>query len=128
LGLGDIKSELTFYVMFPEALSTFSKKMMEKRVSEGFKLVTTESVQVDTLENVFVKYALDKEIDFVSIDTEGFDYKVLSGNNWKRFRPKVVCVERAVGSEGINISRLLETYGYKKVHETINNNIFSCLT
>ena len=35
----------------------------------------------------------DKEIDFLDIDVEGADFKVLKGINFKRFKPKLICIE-----------------------------------
>src|SRR5437868_11176844 len=34
-----------------------------------------------------------KQIDFLKIDVEGAEKAVLSGNDWNRFRPKVVLAE-----------------------------------
>ena len=34
-----------------------------------------------------------KEIDFLNIDTEGYDLEVLKGLDFKKYKPKLICVE-----------------------------------
>lgn len=40
------------------------------------------------------------EIDFLKIDVEGNEGEVLSGNDWTRYRPKIVVAEAAVLEDG----------------------------
>lgn len=46
-----------------------------------------------TVETVTLATRIDEEIDFLKIDTEGFDLFVLQGLNWARHRPRVVVCE-----------------------------------
>ena len=125
IGLSDKPSKLTFYVMFPESLSTFSREMMEKRRDERYTLIKEVQVQVDTLANIFTKCAGSKEIDFISIDTEGYDYNVLLGNDWKKYKPKVICVEKSSYEDQERIEKYLRELGYIKATETIGNLIYT---
>ena len=50
------------------------------------------NVKVDTLNNILTKYNVTS-IDFMKIDVEGHEKRVLEGNDWKKFRPKVICIE-----------------------------------
>ena len=34
-----------------------------------------------------------KKIDLMNIDVEGMDIEVLDSNDWKQYRPAVVCIE-----------------------------------
>lgn len=34
-----------------------------------------------------------KQIDFLNIDAEGFDYAVLTSNDWSRYKPEVIAIE-----------------------------------
>ena len=47
------------------------------------------------LKEVLNKYLPNNitEIDFFTIDVEGFDLNVLESNDWEKFRPKIVVVE-----------------------------------
>ena len=56
------------------------------------------------------------EIDFLTVDVEGFDYEVLNSNDWNRYRPKVVVFElhasNPISDEGNKIKNLLNNNGY----------------
>ncbi|OGC45495.1 hypothetical protein A2V49_02590 [candidate division WWE3 bacterium RBG_19FT_COMBO_34_6] len=119
LGISDNRSEFIFYKMFPESLSTFSKEEMEKKVKEGYKLISKNKVKVKKLEDIIKEYKI-KDLDFVSIDTEGFDINVLFSADWQYFYPKVICIE----GKDINIEKYLMEKGYNKYIESINNRIY----
>ena len=38
-------------------------------------------------------------IDFLSVDTEGFDLTVLHSNNWQKYRPRFILVETLNATE-----------------------------
>ena len=55
-----------------------------------------EIVRVKTLpfSAILEKYLpSNTEIDFFSIDVEGYELSVLKSNDWKRFRPRVIVTE-----------------------------------
>lgn len=79
-----------FYVMDSPTLNTFSKEEMLRYVAMGHKL--TNTIKVSLLDiNSILKSA--GELDFLNIDIEGLDFAVLQMINWKKYRPKCVCVE-----------------------------------
>lgn len=119
IGISNTKSTLTFYQMFPESISTFSKKQMKLKLKEGFKLISTKTVEVKRLEDVLNKFKV-KNIDFISIDTEGLDFNVLEGINWNKTKPKVICIE----DKDTKIEKYLFEKGYSKYIEYINNRIY----
>lgn len=49
-------------------------------------------VEIRTLDNVLDDYNV-QNIHFLKVDVEGFEYEVIAGNNWKKYRPEVVCIE-----------------------------------
>ena len=54
---------------------------------------------------------------FLSIDVEGAELDVLKTNDWKRFKPRLICIESWPGEANINknkIEKLLEDQGYIK--------------
>lgn len=59
---------------------------------------STHTMKVDTLKNVLTEHGV-KVIDFLKIDVEGFEKEVIEGNDWKKFRPKVICIEANHRSE-----------------------------
>lgn len=93
LGIGTQERMIFFYQFNPDTISTFSESTAKKYKNMGFALVSRKSIKVVPLRNVFANYLKGKSIDFLSVDTEGFDMQVLQSNNWKKYLPKVVCIE-----------------------------------
>lgn len=50
------------------------------------------TVGVTTLSEVYKKY-VTRKVNFIKIDVEGFEYKVVAGNEWDSNRPEVICIE-----------------------------------
>lgn len=130
IGLGNVDSYLTFYKFFPDTLSTFSKEENDAYIKKGYKLIDTIKVEVKQLSNVFTEHCDNQNIDFMSIDTEGFDMQVLEGNDWIHFKPTIICIESVshVDKEGKEQNENQETFlkkvGYKKVCDTGLNSIY----
>lgn len=96
MGAGEIEESLDYFVFQPDTVSTFDPVEAKEFENLGHKLVKTNKIQVSTLAKILEKNVpRETVIDLLSSDTEGFDFKVLSGNNWQRFRPKLVVVETA---------------------------------
>lgn len=49
-------------------------------------------VEIKTLAQVFREQKV-KQVDFLKIDVEGFEYEVIVGGDWEKYRPKVLCIE-----------------------------------
>jgi len=94
-GISCEEGKITFYEIFPDTLSTFSKTTQLEYVAQGFKLVSTLAVNVFPLPVILSKHHVEK-IDFLSLDTEGYDLNVLASNDWSKYRPKLICIETEV--------------------------------
>lgn len=123
LGIANKSGKLKYFKFEPETLSTFSTSAAKDYKSQGFKLVGTSKIQVLKLAGVLESHSGGKDIDFMSVDVEGYDYEVLKSNNWKKFKPKLICVEVA-GQVEKNIEKFLTRIGYKKICKNHNNLIF----
>ncbi len=70
----------------------------------------------------------DQQIDFLTIDVEGMELKVLSSNDWSKYRPKLVMLESfATLSEDLlhsNVVKLLEHHDYRVIIKTTNELAF----
>lgn len=90
-GVGDKDGIASFHEFPPEISghSTFNKTPNDDENQTGHK---EYEVPIRTLKSILDEYG-DKEIDFLKIDVEGYEYKVIKGNDWQQYRPKVVCVE-----------------------------------
>ena len=125
LGVGKKNGFLFFYEFFPSTLSTLSAKEAKKYINEGFKLVSQKKVPVKTLSFILEKYCKNKVINFLSVDTEGMDLEVLQSNNWKKYKPQVICVENHGNNK--NILNFLKEHGYQLKYNNGLNSIFSVL-
>lgn len=82
-------------------------------------------VSVDKLENVLDELTI-KEIDFISIDTEGTEVDVLEGLNLNKYRPKFILAEYNTASKANGkLIPYLVTKGYQPVYINTWNIIFS---
>ena len=122
VGVGRKRGKLTFYRMDPQTISTFSKKQADEYLKQGFRLVGSLDVPVRTLERIFAAYA--KRIDFLTLDVEGFEMEVLASNDWKRFRPALLCIETPEEKEKHMIIRFLKRKGYAMVFDNGLNSFY----
>jgi FkbM family methyltransferase len=129
MGIGNKASNQTFYKFIPSALSTFSKKTALSYENQGYKLVKKSKNKISTLSNIFSQYLDGKNIDFMSIDVEGLDLQVLKGNNWSKFKPKLICIESVdhdISGENKKKRNDISTFLYKKGYEKkFDNNLNS---
>lgn len=93
VAIGDQDGEQTFYEFSANpALSTFVQlEAEEHRQRFGYAYVARR-VPVRTLRSICAEQSV-REIDFMSIDVEGYERQVLSGADWRRWRPRVVLIE-----------------------------------
>lgn len=85
-------------------------------VLSGLKKTTGKSYQVKTktLNKILIENKI-KKIDYLSIDTEGNEYNIISKLDFKKFLPKVVTIEHNYSSSRVKINKLMERNGYKLV-------------
>ena len=111
------------------------KLFYQKELSQ---LSTTESIQAEMVfqgnikEKVIQAFTLDEilnkskyknsKIDFLDIDVEGADLKVLEGLSFEKFKPELICVE-------IHARKIIESEIYKflvdKKYKLIWSGVFS---
>ncbi len=70
-------------------ISTFSDIEKKENIIDKYE---DYKVEVQTLEWVFKNQGVD-QVHFLKIDVEGYEYEVLEGNDWDKFRPELICVE-----------------------------------
>lgn len=125
MGVFNEKRKLNYYMFEESQLNTFSERVKSDRLKKGKKLISIRSIELDTLASILDKYCKGK-IDFFSIDTEGFDLKVLKSNNWKKYSPKLIIVELINGGDLFRdkIYLFLKKKGYSFYAKTGNSVIF----
>ncbi|MFM7079096.1 MAG: FkbM family methyltransferase [Bacteroidota bacterium] len=93
-GIGAREGKLMYYMLESEpSMNTFSLESLQAcRMDE--KITSTAEVPVVRFEEIQKKYIpTNTHIDFVSIDTEGYEMEVLSGFNFEWQRPSIFAVE-----------------------------------
>jgi len=113
-GSPDQRGKALFQISENNALSKLSSN---SPVSPEIKF---EEVQVVTLDDI-LNQAQNPQIDFISIDVEGFELQVLQGFNIAKHQPKLLLIEDNF-SQRLNVHRYLKRNGYRLVKRTGCNN------
>jgi len=123
IGISNHQDKLLFYIFDAHTLSTFSKKQARVYKLGGHKIVKKISIKTFQLKQIFGKYLKKRKVDFMSVDTEGYDMLILKSNDWFRYKPTVICVESTIDKNSNNkgysgIDFFLRSLGYKKITTT----------
>jgi len=131
IGVGAEESEMDFYVFDEHTLSTFDTNSVDEFKKMGHKVKKIVKVNVLPLKSVLEKCCSDKQIDILSIDTEGYDLEVLKSNDWNKFRPRFVIVETLEyrkDGKGKKLNDIFDPFmsnvNYKKMADTYINTIY----
>lgn len=86
---------INYFIFDEPALNGFSSKLSEQRdKNTKYKIKRVVKMKPKKLSNILDTYLpQDIKIDFMSVDVEGFEYQVLSSNNWKKYRPLYLLIE-----------------------------------
>lgn len=113
------KSGLLKLRQYPDGsgLSTLSEAMKKSYLTDGkLKAVTKKykdiAVKVITLKDLYKEYVKEVEVDFLKVDVEGHEMQVLQGNDWNKYRPKIICIESNHIKE--DWPKLLKESGYEE--------------
>jgi len=123
VGIGASRGELEFYKVDKHGgvYSGFDRRNVLKYARE--EEIITIKIPVFNLNDIFSEYIKDNIlIDFMSIDVEGFEIEVLSGNNWSKYRPLLIVIE--FGHRGKEIVDFLNNAGYSYIFNNGINGVF----
>jgi FkbM family methyltransferase len=123
VGVGATRAELSFYVLSEPSISSFNRRIARLNVRTfGGRIVSVSKVSIYTIADILEQHAIDRKIDFMSLDVEGFELEALKGNDWSRFRPLVIIVE--TNKDGNDVARFLENCRYAPVFTNMTNTLF----
>jgi len=123
IGVGVDRSKLTFYELTYPSLSSFDKNAaLYNAKKHHVKIEKEYEVEVMPLREICQQYAKDKPIDFLSIDTEGYEMEVLTSNNWELYRPTLIIIEP--GQNNNEIYDYLVGQSYQPIYRNGINAIF----
>jgi FkbM family methyltransferase len=110
-GVGDSAGILEFTIFGDGSQNSFDSKMVAA-VSERFKVSKKVSIPVLPLRDILSEHMpVGRTIDYMNIDCEGFDEKVIDGNDWKLYAPKFLSIE----VPGLRIDRVSENSIVRKL-------------
>jgi FkbM family methyltransferase len=120
-GVGNNDGEDDYYSFKRDTRNTFSKQQADEWKSQSGQEYKIEKIKVYSLNSIINKYFYNKTPDLISLDTEGYEEKILSSFNWD-YKPKIFCIESAGRKDVLN--SLFIAKGYSVYAETPANTIF----
>jgi FkbM family methyltransferase len=107
-------NKLTFNEAKFGELSTIDNYANSDKHFGNRKKGTKYKVNTISLIDLLEKYNAPKIIDYLSIDTEGSEYEILSSFNFDKYKFKVITCEHNFTSNRDNIFNLLSKKGYER--------------
>ena len=122
--LGTIRGQMDFFELEgrTNASSLNLDVVTRSSKTKGTKIIP-KRIETMPLAEVFEKYLDNREIDFISIDVEGYELEVLIGNDWLKYRPRVLIVE-TVHRNYLKIVEYLKKLDYLLVYNGGVDSIF----
>jgi FkbM family methyltransferase len=116
--VSDTPGRLLYHEVVGTGLSTCDPEEAERAATKGFKVVP-HTIKAMSLRQI-LEEEVPPEIDLLKVDVEGFELKVLSSNDWRRFRPKVILSEATFPESPCRrpdvVSPYLAEQGYRRVY------------
>ena len=99
-------------------ISSFSYSDSHAKVrKEGIKY----NVNTISLEDLLKKYNAPKQIDYLSIDTEGSEYEILNNFDFSLYNIKIITCEHNFSKNREKICELLKNNGYTRKLKDLSN-------
>ena len=95
IGIAEKSGTLMFREYEGTGYSTLSSRMKKDHIDDDERYVKKfedYTIPVKSLKDIFQEHNVSS-IQFLKVDVEGFEYEVLEGNDWKKYRPEVICIE-----------------------------------
>jgi len=133
VGAGSQDGVMRLYDLIPAVLTTFDEEIALRHITDGRAvLVAQREIPVRTLSSLCREAEVPARIDFLSIDCEGNDIRVLEGLDWSQKKPILICIETAGVAKaqeskpgsGRDIKQFLEVLGYRILQQCGVNTFF----
>ena len=117
IGVSDKNGEQEMYYHHERsAINTLDIKRSSKSIlKKNIKTLTLNSI----IENSKFK---NKQIDYVSIDVEGYELNVLKGFDLNKYQPKALSIEY------IDAEMIKEEYYHQNINNILNSNLYKYIT
>jgi FkbM family methyltransferase len=115
--ISDVEEEVTFNLLDMPGMGTADPQMVARAERIGRTVTGRQSMRTRRLDEVIADSLRSvPPIDFLNVDVEGYDLKVLRSNDWNKYRPLLILVEDlAMDLERVSenpIKRFMNSVGY----------------
>jgi FkbM family methyltransferase len=129
IGVSDEAGNSKFYIFNEPALNTFSSEEAERKDNvANYKIIEVKTVTTHPLRDILRQHLPEgTAIDYLNIDVEGLDLKVLSSNDWDKYQPAIISVEYNELTTNVKDSELyryLSGKGYDLISVLFNTLFF----
>jgi FkbM family methyltransferase len=94
-GVSDEYGELSYYVFgATSTVNSFSEELSAKLVDSGEKIEKIIRIKVQPINDILEKHLKENQhIDFITIDVEGFELRILQSFNFEKYAPNYFLIE-----------------------------------
>ena len=131
IGVSSVAGELTYYEFATTELNTFSAERADRLTRNGERGTGNRAVATRPLSSVLDEHAGGRQVDFISVDCEGFDLEVLKSADLAHWRPTSVLVEDLQGfyafrrgEEPSEIQRFMRSCDYQPVAQALYSTLY----
>lgn len=127
IGISNECGDSTLYQFERPEFNTFSEEAAQEIEKKGIKQIGERKVKLDTYNNVVSKYLNGKAPDILFLDAEGLDEIILRSIDFKKYCPKIICIETyayGVGQKNYEIINFLLDEKFSIHADTFVNTIF----
>lgn len=131
IGIGHATEKRNFYTIEPKTLSTFNQNTAELYIAMGHEITAVTAVEFLSVDDLVRIYAIENDIDILSIDIEGGELEVIQDLLSNGVRPKVIICETLSYSKELNKTKKQQdviagivSLDYTLYSDTFVNSIF----
>lgn len=128
IGCGEVEGEISYFSFEEPAYNTMDEAMANLYINNKVSILKEKiKVKVMPLKRIFSMHLGKNEIDFMDLDVESYELQVLKGNDWNKYRPKIIVMESLMDVIGDirdvfkdEAVAYLNTQGYRMVSRAFN--------
>jgi FkbM family methyltransferase len=91
--VSDVETDLEYTEMDNKGLSSGDSTHVQNALNKGYKITNRKKMKSLRLTTILEQLKAPSNFDFLSVDTEGNDYKVLQSLDFERYSPRLIIVE-----------------------------------